>query len=339
MLHDKVYPLVIGIDVGGPKKGFHAVVLCDSQIVAKTRTSDPVAMAQWCVEQKADVVAVDAPCRWRGPDLARAAERELAAEGIACYYAPTEQRAREHAFYQWMVPGADLYAALSPHFTLYGGSPMQGPAVIETFPQAVACARAGHLVSAKKKRAVRKSLIQRSGIPMAGDETIDDIDALLCAVAAQAFADGKFKAYGDAEGGFIIVPRDPLIPAEVLIAPKAQAILPYLRAELERLDTIPDVIAVGNLKMAYHLVAHYGLRELRGELEAASARLFRRYDLSDPIKLHHYIGTTVHCLCDPAWIPILEESVKNLGLPWLTRRFLEGLKRNMQDYQSKKSPD
>jgi predicted nuclease with RNAse H fold len=327
-------PRVIGIDVGGPKKGFHAVVLCDSQIVARTRTNDPVALARWCVEQKADVVAVDAPCRWRGPKLARSAERELAAEGIACYYAPTEKRAREHAFYQWMLPGADLYAALSPHFTLYTGSPSKGPVVMETFPQAVACALAGQIVSAKEKRTVRQNLIQSSGIPMHGDETMDDIDALLCAVAGTAFAHGKFKTYGDAADGFIVVPRDPLIPPEVLIAPKAQEILPYLRAELVRLDTIPDVIAVGHLKMAYHLTAHYGLHELRDELMAASTRLFHRYDLTDPVKLHHYIATSVHCLCDPEWMPVLEKAVKDLGLPWLTRSFLKGLKTNVQAYEA-----
>lgn len=331
-------PCVIGIDVGGPAKGFHAVALQGSEVLAKLRTRDPAALAHWCVKQKAIVVAVDAPCRWRGTNLARAAERELAAEGISCYYAPTEQRARDHPFYQWMLPGAALYAALSPHFPLYTGTPTPGPVAIETFPQAVACALAGHRVSAKKKRVVRRDLVARSGISIQENDSIDDFDAILCALAANAFARGEFKAYGDAQGGFIVVPRDPLIPMEVIIAPKAQAILPHLRHELERLDSIPDVIAVGHLKMLYHLMAHYGLGELQSEMQAASTKLFHRYDKTDPVKLHHYIVTTVHCLCEPAWMPILEQAVNDLGLPRLSRHFLKHLKANVLASRATKKP-
>lgn len=203
---------VVGIDVGGLTKGFHAVALEGLEIVARWQGAGAVHLADWCMEQKAHVVAVDAPCRWRGRDLARAAERELAAEGISCYYAPTEQRAREHAFYQWMLPGADLYRALAEHFPLYLGGAITGPVAIETFPQAVACALAGEIVSAKpkEKRTVRRELLQRAGIRLSGNESTDELDALLCALTALGFLLGKFKAYGDAKGGFIIVPASSL---------------------------------------------------------------------------------------------------------------------------------
>ncbi len=201
---------VIGIDVGGPAKGFHAIVLQGTDAVARLRTADPAALAAWCVAQHASVVAVDAPCRWRGPGLARAPERELAAEGISCYYAPTEQRAREHAFYQWMLPGAALYTALLPHFPVYCGDVAEGPVAIETFPQAVACALAGRRVSAKEKRRVRRDLVARAGVSTTGLGSIDDIDATLCALAAASFARRDFRAYGDGVDGFIIVPKNRL---------------------------------------------------------------------------------------------------------------------------------
>jgi predicted RNase H-like nuclease len=199
---------VIGIDVGGPTKGFHAVALDGLDIVAHWQGADAARLAAWCAEQEAVVVAIDAPCRWRGPHLARAAERELAANGISCYYAPTEQRAREHAFYQWMLPGSDLYRALADRFPLYLGRAPTGPVAIETFPYAAACALAGEIVSAKpkEKRLVRRELLQHAGIALSGNESIDELDALLCALPARGFLLGKFKAYGDAEGGFIIVP-------------------------------------------------------------------------------------------------------------------------------------
>jgi predicted RNase H-like nuclease len=218
---------VIGIDVGGPAKGFHAVALEGLAIIARWQGTDATHMADWCAEQKAEVVAVDAPCRWRGPDLARAAERELAVEGISCYYAPTEQRAREHAFYQWMLPGAELYRALANRFPLHLGGAVAGPVAIETFPQAVACALAGKIVSAKpkEKRVVRRELIQRAGIALSGKESTDELDALLCAFTALGFALGKFKAYGDAEGGFIIVPASS-VPATPIVAPAPPAYTP-----------------------------------------------------------------------------------------------------------------
>lgn len=218
---------VIGIDVGGPAKGFHAVALEGLDISARWQGSDTARLAAWCEEQKAEVVAVDAPCRWRGPDLARAAERELAAEGISCYYAPTEQRAREHTFYQWMLPGAELYRALADRFPLHLGEAVTGPVAIETFPHAVACALAGQVVSAKpkEKRVVRRELLQRAGIALSGKESTDELDALLCALAALGFSLGKFKTYGDTEGGFIIVPGSTL-PAPPPKAPAPSAYTP-----------------------------------------------------------------------------------------------------------------
>lgn len=200
----------IGIDVGGARKGFHAVALDGVHVVARLRSRDPFEVAGWCRAQNARVVAVDAPCRWRGAGPARAAERQLAAAGIACYFTPTEERARGHAFYGWMLAGAALYAALQPHFPLYAGNDATGRVCVETFPQAVACALAGQIVSAKDKRAVRTRLLRQAGIALTGDESQDDVDALLCALTATALATGDFKAYGDARDGHIIVPANSL---------------------------------------------------------------------------------------------------------------------------------
>lgn len=198
---------VVGIDVGGPAKGFHAIALEGLSLVDRYCTCDAHALARWCRERGARVVAVDAPCRWRGPGLARASERALSALGIACYYAPTEQRAREHPFYRWMLPGSALYAALASAFPLFDGVDVRGPLCFETFPQAIACALAGKIVSAKDKRTVRRALLDRAGLATSTLGSIDEIDATLCALAAQRFAIGDFSAFGDAEDGYIIVPR------------------------------------------------------------------------------------------------------------------------------------
>jgi predicted nuclease with RNAse H fold len=207
-------PLVIGIDVGGPRKGCHAVLVRGTEILERRHERDPAALAAWCAAQRATVVAVDAPCRWRrpAPAPARAAERALSAAGIACYYSPTEERAHGHPFYSWMLPGAALFAALQRSHPLYLGDPAARPVSVETFPQAVSCALAGHHVSARarEKRSIRAALLRRAGFVHTGSETQDELDALLCAVAASAFSQGDFVAYGDPADGFIIVPATPL---------------------------------------------------------------------------------------------------------------------------------
>ena len=207
-------PTVVGIDVGGPRKGFDAVALRGTEIRAKCRSTHAAEIAAWCRSQGASVVAVDAPCRWRVPGgPGRQAERELARAGISCFPTPTRERAEGHAFFRWMVCGAELFAALEPAYPLHAGGPVTGPRCFETFPQAVACALAGRIVSAKEKRAVRTALLARAGIAVAGLARIDEIDATLCALAARHFADGTFQAYGDAAGGYLIVPAPAEFPS------------------------------------------------------------------------------------------------------------------------------
>lgn len=200
-------PAVAGIDVGAPRKGYHAVILRGMDVIATFHSREPAVIAQWCAAQGSTVVAVDAPCRWRVPGSpARAAERELAADRIACFSTPTEARARGHAFYTWMLAGEALYNALAPFYPLYTGDARRSHVAMETFPQAVACALAGETVSAKDKLAIRTQLLVRAGLEVSFFKHIDDIDAALCALAAQHFVMNHYKAYGNADSGYIIVP-------------------------------------------------------------------------------------------------------------------------------------
>src|SRR5687768_8562629 len=91
-------------------------------------------MARWCLSQAPDVVAIDAPCRWRaeGGD-ARAAELALAANRISCFSTPSEKKASGHAFYTWMHAGHALYTALAEHYPIYTGNQPPGLAGLSTF--------------------------------------------------------------------------------------------------------------------------------------------------------------------------------------------------------------
>ena len=83
--------LIVGVDVGGFKKGFHAVALQDGQYREKFSTHLPVEIASWCRRLKASVVGIDAPCRWSLTGRARPCERALAAEGLHTFATPSHK--------------------------------------------------------------------------------------------------------------------------------------------------------------------------------------------------------------------------------------------------------
>ena len=86
----------VGIDVGGERKGFHAVALRGGTFCATLAHSDPAVIVSWCRQLKAVVVAVDAPCGWSDGAASRLAERSLAIGGnkISCFATPTRARAK-----------------------------------------------------------------------------------------------------------------------------------------------------------------------------------------------------------------------------------------------------
>ena len=199
--------IVIGIDVGGPKKGFHAVALNEGRYWEKFATPDAASMVEWCRRIGARAVGVDAPCRWSLTGRARSAERELAAEGIHAFATPSRAAAESRDFYRWMINGAELFRLLEAHYPLFDGdNATSGSVCFETFPQAVACALAGKVVSAKRKSAVRLELLREAGIDTAPLTNIDTVDAALCALAAHSLLAGSYKIYGDATEGLIVVP-------------------------------------------------------------------------------------------------------------------------------------
>ena len=56
----------VGIDVGGTRKGFHAIALSDGAYTSQLATSEVETIRDWCLDaMKAQVIAIDAPCRWR----------------------------------------------------------------------------------------------------------------------------------------------------------------------------------------------------------------------------------------------------------------------------------
>lgn len=202
--------VVVGVDVGGTKKGFHAVALRDGKFLERNSSKTAVGIAQWCWKMGAQAVGVDAPCRWSTDGRARPAERELMVQGIWCFSTPTRDAAISHPrnHFGWMLNGAELFQRLEQSYVLYGGKESGGAARVcfETFPQAVACALAGQVVSARKKASIRRELLREAGINISALTNIDFVDAGLCAVTALRLLAGQIDHYGNSETGFIVVP-------------------------------------------------------------------------------------------------------------------------------------
>ena len=87
----------VGIDVGGSRKGFHAVALTAGAYTDQLATGDPLELAHWCRSVVwASVIAIDAPCRWSIDGRSRPCERELMARAIRCFASPTRRKALDH---------------------------------------------------------------------------------------------------------------------------------------------------------------------------------------------------------------------------------------------------
>ncbi len=158
----------VGIDVGGPRKGFHAVALSGGAYAAQLATSDAEDLAHWCrSEVQASVIAIDAPCRWSTDGRARPCERELRQQGIICFASPTRQAAVAHPTgdYDWMLQGEALYRALEVSHPLVARLPINVPGFFEPFPHAITWHLRGGQAQASQKRAQRRELLQQAGTP------------------------------------------------------------------------------------------------------------------------------------------------------------------------------
>lgn len=153
-------PTVAGIDVGGDRKGFHAVILNDGRFIDQKTDCDAEKIVKWCLQNEARIVAVDAPCQWSRKGASRLAERQLAQKQIHCFATPIRERAEGKNFYRWMFNGERLYQALAAEYQLFDGTITEGLTCFETFPHAIMCSLNGLPVKAGGKAATRRAVLK-----------------------------------------------------------------------------------------------------------------------------------------------------------------------------------
>lgn len=205
----------VGIDVGGERKGFHAVALTDGDYNSHLSTKSVQELAYWCRETlQASVIAVDAPCRWSKDGHSRPAERDLMQKGIWCFSTPTRETAVAHRanHFGWMLRGEELFWALNDDFPICRELPTSNrKCCFETFPHAITWYLRSGNANASQKRKQRRALLAQAGINLTKLKNIDLVDAALCALTAyHAATGGECMCFGEPNTGLIIVPAHPI---------------------------------------------------------------------------------------------------------------------------------
>lgn len=199
----------IGIDVGGIKKGFHAVANCNGQYFAQLHSRIPDEVAAWALAHQPSAIAIDSPSMFSLEGASRQAERDLVKHGMRCFYTPTRTLAAKSHFYDWVFNGERLYQALG--LPIFMGGPNQNPCLIETFPHGIQISLCAHNQAASlegSKLSVRKNTLEvKANYDTSQLKSIDFIDAALCAVTADYFVKHQYIAYGCQTDGFIIMPN------------------------------------------------------------------------------------------------------------------------------------
>lgn len=201
---------VIGIDVGGVKKGFHAVAHRNGVFYDKLQSQCPKELAAWSLSHSPAVVAIDSPSAFSIANRSRKAERDLVKADLHCFYTPTKALAKQSHFYDWVFNGELIYRHLNLPVYLGEHSPM--PCCIETFPHAVhntLWRREGAKAPVGSKTVSRRqTLTSKANYDVSSLTSLDFVDAALCALAADYFRLGHFQAYGCKNEGFIVLPSN-----------------------------------------------------------------------------------------------------------------------------------
>jgi predicted nuclease with RNAse H fold len=183
-----------GVDVGGRRKGFHVAIINAEGLVfgpARAATSTDVVE----LVRSAELVAVDSPRRpARDGARSRSCERDLAQAVCGIRYTPARALLNGNAYYEWILHGLELYAALEA----------AGIAAIECFPTASFTRWAGP--RGQRTRAAWTSEALGFAVPHGQDGR----DAVAAALTARSASAGLVDEFGE-----IVVPRAQPSPQQV----------------------------------------------------------------------------------------------------------------------------
>jgi predicted nuclease with RNAse H fold len=194
---DLLDEVVVGVDVGGRRKGFHGCALRGERIVAgPERLIDVASAVDWIAAHAPAVVALDSPRTCAPPgERSRPDERELNRAVCGIRWTPERSQLAGNPYYEWVEHGLELYAALA----VAGIGPDRA---VETFPTAAWTIWAGPRGERPRSEWSAAAL---EGLGLAGIPdrhlTQDDRDAIAAALVARLYGEGRVREFGE-----IVVP-------------------------------------------------------------------------------------------------------------------------------------
>ena len=221
-------PLVVGVDVAA-RRPCVAVALrggrtleAVSWVDADERLAgDRERLFEWLQDLAPVAVGVDAPQRPRrargaAAERPRSCDAQLAGRRIPTYQVPTRATAQRAAGrYAWMETGWAYFRELGRRGfepPVPGGLPGalgQAPAALEVYPHAAFTTLLGGAPPPKSTRAglrVRVATLRAAGVVWDEYFDHDSLDALVAALTAWRFVQGRAAPLGDERDGFVWLP-------------------------------------------------------------------------------------------------------------------------------------
>lgn len=192
---------VVGIDVGGKKKGFHGCAIDGERIVAGPQALGGIAAAvEWVAWFEPSTIAIDSPCEAApAGHKARPDEKQFNQAGICrIRFTPALDQLAGNPYYEWIVHGLALYGALTAR--------LPRTELIETFPTAAWTIWHGPR-GRRPRGAWSQDALDSLGLEGAPARRLsqDDRDAIAAALTARQYEEKKTRRFGR-----IIVPAGPL---------------------------------------------------------------------------------------------------------------------------------
>ena len=203
----------LGIDVGGPKKGFDLVVLDQRRVPLDViRGAGLAQVTEVISRRKPTVIAVDSPPKWGANGRSRLTERELARLNIHAFPTPSAAHSDDPMF-DWMRQGIQVFECCAElGYPLFNGGTFRKRS-IEVFPHATAAVLAGCLPpKGTTKRVWRERVLRLQRVTTDSLTTMDAMDAALAALTGLLALDGHASYLGDIREGVIVVPTRALAP-------------------------------------------------------------------------------------------------------------------------------
>jgi predicted nuclease with RNAse H fold len=183
----------LGVDVGGPRKGFDVAVVDARGLVQLAGRCDRDAVIALVEQHRPRLVAVDSPRCCAPPGASsREGERLLARAVCGIRWTPDATRVEAGGYYGWVVEGLRLYEALAA----------RDVATIEVFPTASWTRWHGKRAGRRRSTWSREALAGLGLDGVSERTNQDQRDAIAAAVTAREHSAGATEPFGE-----IVVPN------------------------------------------------------------------------------------------------------------------------------------